>query len=162
MNEILELLQNDARLTPEDIAAMLGRSVKDVEKEIKKMEKDNIIIKYSALINPEKAPSKKETVQAVIEISVDPERERGFDAVAERIYKFPQVKAVYLMSGGYDLHVEVEGKTLKDVAFFVSDKLATLDNVRSTRTHFVLKKYKENDVILTGQGDKPDRLSVSA
>lgn len=162
MDEILELLQNDARLTPDDIAAMLGRSVKEVSAQIKQMEKENIIIKYSTLINPEKAPSKRERVQAVIEIKVDPEREKGFDAVAERIYKFPQVKSVYLMSGGYDLHVEVEGKTLKDVAFFVSNKLAPLDKVRSTKTHFVLKKYKENDVILTSKSDKPDRLTVSA
>ena len=162
MNEILELLQNDARLTPEEIATMIGRDVNDVKKQIAKMEKDNIIVKYSALINPEKAPNKKDAVQAVIEIGVNPERERGFDAIAERIYKFPQVKAVYLMSGGYDLHVEVEGKTLKEVAFFVSDKLATLENVNSTRTHFVLKKYKENDVILNGETAKAKRLKISA
>lgn len=161
MDEILNLLENDARLTPEEIATMLGRKVADVKKHIQKMEKDGIIVKYSAMINPEKVPHKKENVLAVIEISVTPEREKGFDGLAERIYKFPQVKSLYLMSGGYDLMAVVEGKTLKEVAFFVSEKLATLDNVKGTRTHFVLKKYKENDAVLAGP-EKTERLKISA
>jgi DNA-binding Lrp family transcriptional regulator len=160
MNEILELLQDDARLTPEEIAAMLKRPAAEIKKKIKRMEDDGVIIKYAAMINHEKVPSKKETVQAVIEISVHPEREKGFDALAERIYKFPQVKSMYLMSGGYDLQVVVEGKTLKEVAFFVSEKLAPLDGVKGTRTHFVLKKYKENGTILVGK-EKSGRLEFA-
>jgi len=161
MDEILNLLENDARLTPEEIATMLSRSVAEIKKHIQKMEKDGVIVKYAAVINPEKVPNKKEHVRAVIEINVIPEREKGFDSVAERIYKFPQVESVYLMSGGYDLMCVVEGKSLKEVAFFVSEKLATLENVKGTRTHFVLKKYKENGTILAGT-DKVERLQISA
>jgi DNA-binding Lrp family transcriptional regulator len=160
MNEILELLQNDARLTPEEIAAMLKKDVKVIRKKIKQLEDDGVIVKYGAIINPEKVPNKKETVRAIIELSVTPERETGFDALAERIYKFPQVESVYLISGGYDLQVIIEGKTLKEVAFFVSEKLAPLDGVRGTKTHFVLKKYKENGAVLSGK-EKSSRLSVA-
>lgn len=160
MNEILELLQNDARLTPEEIAAMLKKDVKVIRKKIKQLEDDGVIVKYGAVINPEKVPSKKEMVRAVIELSVTPERETGFDALAERIYKFPQVESVYLISGGYDLQVIVEGKTLKEVAFFVSEKLAPLAGVRGTKTHFVLKKYKENGAVLSGK-EKSSRLEVA-
>ncbi len=161
MDDILELLQSDARLTAEEIAVMLKKDVKAIKKKIAEMEKDGIILKYAAVINHEKVPKSKELVQAVIEIQVTPERERGFDGLAERIYKFPQVKSLFLMSGGYDLHVVIEGKTLKDVAFFVSEKLATLDGVKSTKTTFVLKKYKENDLVLV-EGKEDRRQSVVA
>ncbi|MEL3899424.1 Lrp/AsnC family transcriptional regulator [Treponema phagedenis] len=144
--EIIDLLQNDARLTAYDIALMTGKTEDEVKKIIRKLENDGVILKYSAVINTEKIPSEKDAVRAVIEIQVTPEREHGFDALAERIYRFPQVKSLHLMSGGYDLHVVIEGKTLKDVAFFVSEKLATLNGVKSTKTHFVLKTYKENDI----------------
>lgn len=160
MNEILELLQNDARLTAEEIAAMLKKDVKTVRKQIKQLEDDGVIVKYGAIINQEKVPSKKETVRAIIELRLIPERETGFDALAERIYKFPQVESVCLISGGYDLQVIIEGKTLKEVAFFVSEKLAPLNGVQSTKTHFVLKKYKENGTILSGR-EKPARLSIA-
>lgn len=160
MNEILDLLQDDARLSAEEIAAMLKRPVAEIKKKIKQMEDDGIILKYAAMVNQEKIPSKKEIVQAIIEISVHPEREKGFDSLAERIFKFPQVKSAYLMSGGYDLHVAVEGKTLKEVAFFVSEKLAPLDGVKGTKTHFVLKKYKENGTILIGK-EKSSRLEFA-
>ena len=160
MNEILELLQNNARLTPEEIAAMLKKPVKDVRQKIKRLETDGVIIKYGAIVNPEKDPKQKERVRAIIELGVNPERETGFDALAERIYKFPQVEAVYLISGGYDLQVIIEGKTLKEVAFFVSEKLAPLSGVRSTKTHFVLKKYKEHGTILSGK-EKSARLDVA-
>ena len=99
------------------------------------------------IINPEKDGCAKNKVRAEIEIQVTPEREHGFDALADRIYRFPQVKSVYLMSGGYDLKVIIEGDTLQDVAFFVARKLSTLQGVRSTKTHFFLKTYKENDVL---------------
>jgi len=161
MDEILELLQNDARLTAEEIAAMLKKDVKDVKKRIKQMEKDKVILKYSAVIDNQKVPSKKEKVRALIEIQVDPEREKGFDAVAERIYKFPQVNSLSLMSGGYDLLAVVEGDSLKEVAFFVSENLSTLEHVKSTTTHFLLKQYKENGTILSGE-EKTKRLQVVA
>lgn len=147
MQEILDLLQNDARLTAADIAAMTKKTIAEVKDVIAKMEKDGIILKYTAIINQDKIPSETELVRAIIEIQVTPEREHGFDGLAERIYRFPQVKSLHLMSGGYDLQVIIEGKTLKDVAFFVSEKLATLSGVKSTKTHFVLKTYKENDIV---------------
>ncbi|HKL87170.1 MAG TPA: Lrp/AsnC family transcriptional regulator [Treponemataceae bacterium] len=161
MQEILDLLQNDARLTAEDIATMTGKSVTEVTTLIAQMEKDGIILKYTAVVNQEKIPQEKDLVRAVIEIQVSPEREHGFDALAERIYRFPQVKSLHLMSGGYDLQVVIEGKTLKDVAFFVSEKLATLNGVKSTKTHFVLKTYKENNIVYVDQ-KKDRRQGVTA
>ena len=160
MNEIAELLQKDARLTPEDIASMLNKTVAEVRDKIRQMEDDGTIIKYSAVINEEKLPKQKDKVVAFIEIQVQPEREKGFDALAERIYQFPQVTSLYLMSGRYDLLAVVEGDNLKDVAFFVSDKLSTLDNVKGTTTHFLLKKYKENGTMLFKQ-NKLERLNVA-
>ena len=147
MQEILDLLQNDARLTAEDIAAMTKKSVAEVAAIIARLEKDGVILKYTAVVNQDKLPEEQDLVRAVIEIQVVPEREHGFDALADRIYRFPQVKSLYLMSGGYDLQVIIEGRTLKDVAFFVSEKLSTLNGVKSTKTHFVLKTYKENDIV---------------
>lgn len=161
MQEILDLLQNDARLSPEDIAAMTKKSVEEVAAVIAQLENDGVILKYTAIVNQEKIPSENDTVRAVIEIQVTPEREHGFDSLAERIYRFPQVKALYLMSGGYDLQVIIEGKTLKEVAFFVSQKLATLNGVKSTKTHFVLKTYKENDIVYV-DSKKDNRESVTA
>ena len=160
MHEIVELLQKDARLSPEDIASMLNKSVDEVKRLIREMEENGTIVKYCAVINEEKLNSTKEKVVAFIEIQVSPERERGFDAIAERIYQFPQVRSLYLMSGRYDLLAVVEGETLKEVAFFVSDKLATLENVKSTTTHFLLKKYKENGTMLFKQ-PKLERLNVT-
>ncbi|MCX5899863.1 MAG: Lrp/AsnC family transcriptional regulator [Proteobacteria bacterium] len=160
MNEIAELLQKDARLTPEDIASMLNKTVAEVRDKIRQMEDDGTIIKYCAVINEEKLQKQKDKVVAFIEIQVQPEREKGFDALAERIYQFPQVTSLYLMSGRYDLLAVVEGDNLKDVAFFVSDKLSTLDNVKGTTTHFLLKKYKENGTMLFKQ-NKLERLNVA-
>lgn len=161
MQEILDLLQNDARLSPEDIAAMTKKTVEEVAAIIAQLEKDGVILKYTAIVNQEKIPTENDMVRAVIEIQVTPEREHGFDSLAERIYRFPQVKALYLMSGGYDLQVIIEGKTLKEVAFFVSQKLATLTGVKSTKTHFVLKTYKENDIVYV-DSKKDNRESVTA
>jgi len=161
MQEILDLLQNDARLTADDIAAMTKKPVAEVKAIIAAMEKDGIILKYTAIVNQDKIPAEAELVRAIIEIQVTPEREHGFDALAERIYRFPQVKSLHLMSGGYDLQVIIEGKTLKDVAFFVSEKLATLSGVKSTKTHFVLKTYKENDIVYV-DSKKDRREGVTA
>lgn len=156
--EILEILQDNSRLTPGQIAAMLGADEAELDNRIRELEDKRIIVKYHTLINWEKAGS--EVVSALIEVKVTPQRGAGFDYLAERIYRFPEVKAVYLMSGAYDISVLIEGKTMKEVAFFVATKLATIENVQSTATHFVLKKYKQDGVILDDKEDDR-RLVVS-
>jgi len=161
MDEILELLQENSRLTAKEISIMLKRPEAEIKKAITKLESDGVIVKYGAVVNPEKLSKKKGTVQAWIEIRVTPERESGFDALAERIARFPQVTSLYLMSGGFDFLALVEGKTLQEVAYFVSQKLATLDRVQSTATHFMLKKYKENGAMISVR-EKSARLSVTA
>ncbi|MCR5288703.1 MAG: Lrp/AsnC family transcriptional regulator [Treponema sp.] len=159
--EILNLLRENARLSVEDIAAMTRKSAEEVKAAMKQLEDQGIIMKYAAIVNPEKDGESKDKVRAEIEIQVTPERERGFDAIADRIWRFPQVKSLYLMSGGYDLKVIIEGDTLKEVAFFVSSKLSTIDGVRSTKTHFILKTYKENDIVYVEQ-DRDNRQGVIA
>lgn len=161
MEEILNLLQENARLSVSDIAAMTKKTTDEVQAVISKLEKDGVILKYATIVNPEKIENPGDKVKAEIEIQVQPEREHGFDALAERIYKYPQVKSVYLMSGGYDLKVVIEGESLQEVAFFVSRKLSTLDGVRSTKTHFFLKTYKENDVLYVDE-KKDNREGVTA
>ncbi|MEW6697827.1 MAG: Lrp/AsnC family transcriptional regulator [Bacillota bacterium] len=145
MLEILELLQNNSKLTAKQIATMTGRGEEEVRQIIERLEADKTIIKYFTLINWEKAGVEK--VSALIEVKMSPQRDVGFDAVAERIYRFPEVKSVHLMSGAYDLAVFVEGVTMKEVALFVATKLATIENVLSTATHFVLKTYKQDGFI---------------
>ena len=147
MEEILNLLRENARLSIEDIAAMTKKTPEEVKAIIAKLEADGIILKYAAIVNPEKDKEAQENVMAEIQIQVQPQREHGFDAIADRIYRFPQVKSLYLMSGGYDFKIIIEGKSLKEVALFVSEKLSTLEGVRSTKTNFVLKTYKENDIV---------------
>ena len=147
MEEILELLRQNARLSVKDIASMTKKTEKEVAAIIKKLEDDGIILKYAAIVNPEKSGESKDKVRAEIQLQVTPEREHGFDALADRIYRFPQVKSLFLMSGGYDFKVIIEGDSLQEVAFFVSNKLATLEGVRSTKTCFILKTYKENDIV---------------
>ncbi len=156
--EILEMLQDNSRLRTDQMAAMLGLEENEVADRIKALEEQRIIVKYHTLINWEKAG--EEIVSALIEVKVTPQRGAGFDAVAERIYRFPEVKSVYLMSGRYDLSVLIEGKTMKEVALFVSTKLATIDEVQSTATHFVLKKYKQEGIILEDK-EKDRRLVIS-
>jgi DNA-binding Lrp family transcriptional regulator len=161
MEEILDLLRQNARLSVEDIAAMTKKTVTEVENIIKKLEDDGVILKYAAIVNPEKDKVAKDKVVAEIQIQVQPQREHGFDALADRIYRFPQVKSLYLMSGGYDLKVLIEGDNLKDVALFVSEKLSTLEGVRSTKTNFVLKTYKENDIVYV-EDERDRREGVQA
>lgn len=156
--EILEILQDNSRLTPVQIAAMLGVEQADIEQRIKDLEELRIIAKYHTLINWEKAG--EESVSALIEVKVTPQRGAGFSKVAERIYRFPEVKSVFLMSGAYDIAVLIEGKTMKEVALFVATKLATIQNVLSTATHFVLKKYKQEGVILEDK-EEDKRLVIS-
>lgn len=157
MEEILEILEKNSRASVEEIALMLNKSVDEVRAAIKKLEADNVIVGYNTLINWEK--SNKETVVALIEVRVTPQRGMGFDKVAERIYRYPQVKACYLMSGGFDLTVIIEGNSMKEVALFVAEKLAPLESVLSTATHFVLKKYKDEGVIFEEKG-KDDREAL--
>lgn len=160
MEEILELLRQNARLSVEDISSMTKKTVDEVKAIMKKLEDEGVILKYAAIVNPEKSGEAKAKVYAEIQIQVTPEREHGFDALADRIYRFPQVKCLYLMSGGYDFKVIVEGDSLQEVAFFVSSKLATLDGVNSTKTSFILKKYKENDIVYVE--DERDRREAQA
>ncbi|MCX7922179.1 MAG: Lrp/AsnC family transcriptional regulator [Clostridia bacterium] len=157
MEEILEILEKDSKLTVEQIATMLGKSVDEVRDAIKKYEDENVIVGYTTLVNWEN--TSKETVTALIEVKVTPQRGEGFDKVAERIYRYPEVKACYLMSGGFDLTVIVEGKTMKEVALFVAEKLAPLESVLSTGTHFVLKKYKDKGTIFE-EKTKDDREAI--
>ena len=157
--KILELLEQNSRYSAADIALMLGAKEAEIAVAIKEMEKKQIICGYKTLINWDKVEH-KEVVTALIEVKVTPQRGEGFDKIAERIYRFNEVKAVYLMSGGFDLTVIIEGKTMKEVALFVGQKLAPLDAVLSTGTHFVLNKYKDHGVIFE-EIKKDERMIVS-
>ncbi len=146
---ILEILTDDARTPVSRIATMLGRNEAEIGEAIASLEERRIILKYPALINWEKVDV--EEVEALIEVRVTPERDRGFNAVAEQIYRFDEVRNVYLMSGGYDLLVMLKASSLKKLALFVAQKLSTIEGVLSTATHFVLKKYKNEGVIIDEQ-----------
>jgi len=146
LREILKLLQDDAHTTTKQISAMTGISSAEVTKQIKQAEKDRIILKYKAIINWDKVED--EQVWAVIEVKLTPEKDVGFDSVAERIYRFPQTRTVYLISGTYDLFVLVVGKTNHEIADFVSQKLSHIEGVQETVTQFVLKRYKEDGEII--------------
>ena len=158
MKEILKILENDARTTPEQIATMLGKPVAEVKIAIKQAEGDRTIVKYKTMVNWDKIGAGE--VWALIEVKIQPQREVGFDAVAERIYRFPEARSVYLISGDYDISVLVTGKTMQEVAGFVSQKLATLESVQGTATHFLLKRYKEDGEILEGE-EKPKRQPLT-
>ena len=144
MEQLLELLQEQATLTPAQLASMLGEQEEDVVKAIKKYEKEGIIKGYHAAINWERTEVPRAT--ALIELRVTPQKDTGFDEIAGRVMNFPEVESVYLMSGGYDLAVFIEGKNLREVARFVAEQLAPMENVLSTGTHFILKKYKDYGV----------------
>ena len=146
MEELLKILEHKNTIpNPDEIARMLGITPEEAREEIKRLEKNNTIVGYKTLINWDKTD--RDVVIALIELKVTPQRGEGFDRVAERIYKYPQVRNLYLMSGAYDLAVLIEGKTMKEVALFVAEKLAPMDTVISTATHFVLKKYKEEGIV---------------
>ena len=142
---LLELLENDSRLTAKELSAILQKEVGDIKKEITELEEQGIILGYKTIVDWDKTD--REYVTALIEIKVIPQRDRGFDEIAGKICRYPEVKSVYLMSGAYDLSVVIEGKTMKEVALFVSQKLATIDGVIATATHFVLHKYKDKGVL---------------
>lgn len=154
--ELLSVLEKNSRIDFKELAVLLGVEEPVVLEEINKLEKEGVICGYHTLINWEKTSIEK--VNALIEVKVTPQRGQGFDRIAERIYNYPEVKAVYLISGGYDLLVTLEEKSLKEIASFVSDKLSTLDSVLSTATHFILKKYKDHGTIINKE--KEDKREV--
>lgn len=157
--ELLSIIEKNSRIDLKELAVMLGKEEIDVANEICRLEKDGVIGGYHTLINWEKTNIEK--VTALIEVKVTPQRGQGFDRIAERIYNYPEVKSVYLISGGYDLLVTIEEKSLKEISNFVSDKLSTLDRVLSTATHFVLKKYKDHGTVLNKANDEEEREIIT-
>ena len=145
MDSLLKLLEDNASLSPAQLAVMCGKETGDIKKMIAAYEKDGVILGYKTLIDWDKTD--REYVSALIEVKITPQRDRGFDRVAEKIYNYPEVQSLYLMSGGFDLCVLIEGKTMKEVAYFVAQKLAPIEDVISTATHFVLRKYKDKGVV---------------
>lgn len=158
IRHILEILENDARASPEEIAVLTGMSAEEVSQTIAKLEETGVIRHYKTIVDWDLVG--ENYVYAVIELKVTLERNQGYQAIAERIYKFPEVRSVRLLSGDYDISLTVRGKSMKDVAFFVAEKIATLAQVQSTSTHFVLKTYKEDGVILH-EPETIKRLPVS-
>ena len=157
--QILEMLYNNSKFSAEEMAVMLGYSAEEIREEISAMEKEGIICGYTTMINWDKVENEK--VTAFIEVKVAPQRGLGFDKIAERIYRFDEVESVSLMSGAYDLSVTIEGRTMKDVAIFVHEKLAPLESVLSTATHFVLRKYKEHGVVLVDEKKTSGRMKIT-
>jgi DNA-binding Lrp family transcriptional regulator len=159
MEDLLEILEGNARMSLQDLEKLTGKSKKELEKTIKNYEKKGIIVKYKTLINRQKIKGDKGVV-ALIEVKITPQKDVGFDLIAERIYRFPEVKSCFLLSGTYDLLLVVEGEDIHTVASFVSEKLAPLSQVRGTATHFMLKKYKEDGVVLVKK-EKNQRLAIT-
>ena len=155
MDRILKALEDDATLTPEQIAVMFEKEVGDVRALIRKYEAEGVILGYKTMIDWDKTD--REYVTAMIEVKTTPQRDRGFDRIAEKIYNYPEVQSVYLMSGDYDLCVVIEGRTMKEVAFFVVQKLSPIESVVSTATHFVLRKYKDKGIIYGGSPEIDER-----
>ncbi len=154
MEQLLELLQDEAKLSPAQLAAILGEKEEDVVKAVKQYEKDGVIRGYHALVNWERTEVNRAT--ALIELRVTPQKDTGFDEIAGRVMNFPEVESVYLMSGGFDLAVTVTGKTMSDIAMFVAKRLAPIDGVLSTATHFVLTKYKDGGVVFHSDYEEID------
>ena len=155
---LLHLLAKDSRLSVKDMAVMLDSTEEEIQKTLAEMEADGVICGYPTLINWDKTDIEK--VTALIEVSVTPQRGQGFDKIAERIYNYPEVNAVYLISGSYDLLVTIEGRTLREAAQFVSDKLSPLESVLSTKTNFILKKYKDHGTIMA-EKEKDERMLMT-
>ena len=151
-------MEKNGRITGEQLASVLGESADEIRDTIAELEREKVIVGYNALIDWDKTD--RELVTALIEVKVTPQRGDGFDRVAARIYQYPEVTSVYLLSGGFDLVVMIEGKTLKEVAHFVSSKLATIDAVTGTATHFVLKKYKDKGVLFEEDAEEDRRILV--
>ena len=160
MDEILELLTKDARIIPSEIAKLTGKSPAQVKKTIQNYEKSGVIVKYKTVINQDLAREAGSFVRALIEVSISPQKDVGFDYIAERIYSFPEVTSCYLVSGSYDLLVVVEGDNIQTVSNFIAAKLSPMENVRSTTTHFLLKKYKEDGHVFKKAKERK-RLNIS-
>ena len=158
MDRLLSLLSENARLSCAQLAVMLGKTEKEVAEAIAAYEKEGVLRGYGAIINWEKADANR--ASALIELRVTPKRDKGFDEIADRIMQFEEVESVYLMSGGFDLAVRVNGKSMQDVAMFVAKRLSTLDSVLSTSTHFILTRYKDGGIILDSGNEKDERRSV--
>ena len=156
---ILELLEKNSKLSLEDMAVMLDSTIDNIAQAIDSLEKQQVICGYTTLVNWEK--TEKKLVTAMIEVKVTPQRDKGYEKVAERIYGFDEVKGVYLMAGAYDLLVMIDGKNIRDISYFVTNKLAPIENVLSTATHFVLKKYKDHGVIFEKKQEDDERMIVT-
>ncbi len=154
MEQLLRLIEADCTLTPKQLAAMTGTSEEKVAAEMKRLEADGTIVGYKAVVDWDK--TQREAVTALIEVKVEPQLGDGFDRVAERIYQYEEVESCYLMSGDFDMTVIISGRTLREVANFVTQKLSTIDAVQSTATHFILKKYKENHLIFNREKEKEE------
>lgn len=157
--EILDILENDAHTGAEDIALMLSAPVENVKREIAAMEAEKVIVKYTALVDRQRLPG-DDVAEALIEVKITPQRDYGYDDLAKRIYKYDEVRAVYLMAGAYDLAVRIQAKSMKEISKFVFEKLAVIDGVTSTVTLFIMRKYKEMGEVLVG-GEVDDRLVVT-
>jgi DNA-binding Lrp family transcriptional regulator len=160
MDEILEILENDARTTPEEIARMLKKKPEHIKQAVKKYEKEGIILKYKTVINKELIKDTESEVRALIEVNITPQKDLGFDKIAERIYSFPEVSSCYLISGTYDLLLIIRGKDLQTVSRFIAEKLSPMENVKGVVTHFLLKKYKEDGVVLKHK-EENKRIAIS-
>lgn len=158
-NQILKIIDKNSKVSKEDLADMLGYTVEEIEAEQKAMEEEKVICGYPTLINWDKTDC--ERVTAIIEVKVTPQRGLGFDKIAKRIYKFEEVESVYLISGSYDLSVTIEGKSMREVANFVSSKLAPIDSVSGTSTNFILKKYKDHGLPLTYEINEDERMLIT-
>jgi DNA-binding Lrp family transcriptional regulator len=157
--DILKILSKNSRIPVSDIAKMLGISATVVAETITALEEAEVIVRYTTVVNEQKMPQMKRKIRALIEVGIRPERDRGFDDIARRIAQYPNVVAHYLISGAYDFLLIVEGDSLEEISSFVSDKLASTDNVRSTSTHFIMKKYKEKGILI-GEQEAPERLAI--
>jgi len=158
-NKLLKLLEKDCTLSPAQLAAMCDTTEEDVLLRVQSLRDEGVILGYKALVNWEKTAI--EAVEALIEVKITPQRDKGFDRIAERIYQYEEVESCYLMSGGYDVTVIITGRTLREVALFVSEKLSTIEGVTSTATHFILKKYKQQDVVFERREEQKERLIFS-
>ena len=156
MTKLLQLLEEDCTLTPEQLASMADMKVEDVKAAVKRYEEEKIVLGYKAIVDWDR--TEREAVTALIEVKVTPQRGAGFDRVAERIYQYDEVESVYLMSGAFDLTVIISGRTLREVAEFVGQRLATIEDVTGTATHFILKKYKEKHLIFEKQEQQEREL----
>lgn len=157
--KLLKLLETDCTLGTDQLASMCNTTEADIALRIEQLRREGVILGYQAMVNWEKTDL--DSVEALIEVKVTPQREKGFDRIAERIYQYEEVESCYLMSGGYDLTVILKGRTLREVALFVSQKLSTIDGVTSTATHFILKKYKEQNIIFEPKTEQKERLIFS-